>query len=128
VRVHALNNLNLIEFYNRAHVWPYNIIFKRSALMKFRIGNIYILYIINYSGVGFVFYRYFFNFFFFRRGLFFLLLFYTVCYDYLLNEDEKFSIFYYIIIGKLLLVILRYLFLLRFFIRFPRVWALIFLI
>src|SRR6266498_2177619 len=103
-------------------------IFKGSALIKFRIGNIQMLYIVNYGGVGFVFYRYFFNFFFFRRDFSFFLLFYAACHDYLLNKGEKLLIFYYIIIRKLLLVTSRYPLLLRFFIRFPRVRALTLLI
>ena len=81
------------------------------------------LYTINYSGVSFVFYRYLFNLFLFRRD-FSLFLFHAACYNYLLNEGEKFPIFYYVVIRKLLLVILRYSFLLRFFIRIPRVRAL----
>ena len=96
--------------------------------MKFRIENIQMLYIVNYSGVGFVFYRYFFNLFSFRCGLSSFLLFYAACHDYLLNEGEKLPIFYYIAIGKLLLVILRYPFLLRSFICIPRVRALTLLI
>ncbi len=86
------------------------------------------LYIINYSGVGFVFYRYFFNLFFFRCDFSLFLLFHAACHDYLLNKGEKLLIFYYIIIGKLFLVISRYLFLLRSFIRIPRVRVLILLI
>src|SRR6266536_1844617 len=99
-------------------------IFKKSALIKFRIGNIQMLYTINYGGVGFVFHRYLFNLFSFRCSLSPFLLLHAACHDYLLNKGEKLPIFYYITIGKLLLVTSRHPLLLRSFIRIPRVRAL----
>ena len=96
--------------------------------MKFRIGNIQILHTINYNGVGFVFHRYLFNLFSFYYDFSPFLHLHAACHNYLLNEGEKLPIFYYIAIGKLLLVTPRYLLLLRSFIRIPRVRALTLLI
>jgi len=96
--------------------------------MKFRIGYIQILYTINYNSVGFIFYKHLFNLFSFRYSLSPFLLFHAAYHNYLLNKGEKLPIFYYIVIGKLLLVTPRHPFLLRSFIRIPRVRALTLLI